>query len=82
MATKKRNKLLIEVADNGPGIPPEHRNAVFEPFYTTKKNGNGLGLATCEKIVKLSGGTIILKETSPNGTVFQIVFPTELVMAK
>ena len=82
MATKKRKKLLIEVADNGPGIPPEHRNAVFEPFYTTKKNGNGLGLATCEKIVKLSGGTIILKETSPNGTVFQIVFPTELVMAK
>ena len=81
-AVKQRKKLLIEVADNGPGIPQEHRNSVFEPFYTTKKNGNGLGLATCEKIVKLSGGTIILKETSEAGTVFQIMFPTESVSVK
>ena len=81
-AIKKRRKLLIEVSDNGTGIPQEHINSVFEPFYTTKKNGNGLGLATCEKIVRLSGGTIILKETSENGTVFQIMFPMESVTAR
>ena len=81
-ATKKRRKLLIEVSDNGSGIPKEHVNSVFEPFYTTKKNGNGLGLATCEKIVRLSGGTIVLKETSEAGTVFQIIFPMESVTAK
>ena len=76
---KKRKKLLIEVSDNGPGIPPEHKDSIFEPFYTTKKNGNGLGLATCEKIVKLSGGSIVLWDTSPNGTVFHITFPIESV---
>jgi len=81
-AVKKRKKLLIEVSDNGPGIPAEHKNSIFEPFYTTKKNGNGLGLATCEKIVRLSGGSITLKETTPNGTVFQIVFPIELISPK
>ena len=79
---KKRKKLLVEVADNGPGIPPEHKDSIFEPFYTTKKNGNGLRLATCEKIVRLSGGSIILSETSPAGTVFHITFPIESVSVK
>ncbi|MBO4711421.1 GHKL domain-containing protein [bacterium] len=79
---KKRKKLLIEVADNGPGIPAEHRDSIFEPFYTTKKNGNGLGLATCEKIVKLSGGSIVLWDTSSSGTVFHITFPIESVSVK
>ena len=79
---KKRKKLLIEVSDNGPGIPPEHKDSIFEPFYTTKKNGNGLGLATCEKIVRLSGGSIVLWDTSPNGTVFHITFPIEAVTAR
>lgn len=76
-AYKKRNKVHIEVADTGPGIPEEHRNSIFEPFYTTRKEGNGLGLATAEKIVKLSGGTIILKETSQKGTTFRITLPFE-----
>ncbi|MBQ4438721.1 GHKL domain-containing protein [bacterium] len=79
---KKKKKLLIEVADNGPGIPPEHKDSIFEPFYTTKKNGNGLGLATCEKIVKLSGGSIVLWDTSSSGTVFHITFPIESVSVK
>lgn len=73
----KRKKLVAEVSDTGPGIPEEHRDSIFEPFYTTRKDGNGLGLATCEKIAKISGGTITLKETSPKGTVFQINLPVE-----
>lgn len=72
---KTRTRITIIIADTGPGIPPEHRDSVFEPFYTTRKDGNGLGLATCEKIVKLSGGTIRLKDTSEKGTTFEIVIP-------
>jgi len=45
-AFRKRNRIVIEVADTGPGIPDEHRSSIFEPFYTTRKEGNGLGLAT------------------------------------
>ena len=73
----KRKRIIAEVADTGPGIPDEHKNSMFEPFYTTRKDGNGLGLATCEKIAKISGGTISLKETSPKGTTFQIILPVE-----
>lgn len=72
---KTRTKVTIIISDTGPGIPEEHRASVFEPFYTTRKDGNGLGLATCEKIVKLSGGTIKLKDTSEKGTTFEIVLP-------
>ncbi|HNW82075.1 MAG TPA: HAMP domain-containing sensor histidine kinase [bacterium] len=73
----KRKRIIAEIADTGPGIPEEHINSIFEPFYTTRKDGNGLGLATCEKIAKINGGTISLKETSPKGTVFQIILPVE-----
>jgi len=72
---KSRTRITIIVSDTGPGIPKEHRSSIFEPFYTTRKEGNGLGLATCEKIVKLIGGTIKLRETSPKGTVFVVVLP-------
>ena len=81
-AMKKRKKLLIEVSDNGTGIPEEAQQSIFEPFYTTRKNGNGLGLATCEKIVRLSGGSIVLSDTSSAGTVFHITFPIESVSVK
>ncbi|MGI6395051.1 MAG: sensor histidine kinase [bacterium] len=72
---KRKNRVLIEIADTGPGIPEEIASSIFEPFFTTKKEGNGLGLATSEKIVKLSGGQIVLKETSKKGTTFQITLP-------
>ena len=74
--------LTIEVSNDGPEIPEELRASIFEPFYTTRKNGNGLGLATCEKIVRLSGGTIVLKESSPNITRFLISFPLEAVVSR
>lgn len=82
LALKKRKMLTIEVSNDGPEIPEELRASIFEPFYTTRKNGNGLGLATCEKIVRLSGGTIVLKESSPNITRFLISFPLEAVVSR
>ena len=82
LALKKRKRLMIEVSNDGPEIPEEFRASIFEPFYTTRKNGNGLGLATCEKIVRLSGGTIVLKESTPNITRFLISFPLEAVASR
>ncbi len=75
-AATLKNNLIFEVSDDGPGIDPEHKDSVFEAFYTTRKDGNGLGLATCEKITKISGGKIILKSTSEKGTTFQVILPT------
>ncbi|MBO4441217.1 HAMP domain-containing histidine kinase, partial [bacterium] len=82
LALKKRKKLLIEVSNDGPEIPEEFRSSIFEPFYTTRKNGNGLGLAVCEKVVRLSGGTITLKESTQNITRFLISFPLEAVVSR
>ncbi len=70
-------KVRISVADNGPGIPAEAVNSIFEPFFTTRKDGNGLGLAICEKIIKIMGGRIRLKETGAAGTTFTISIPVD-----
>ncbi|HET7746346.1 MAG TPA: ATP-binding protein, partial [Vicinamibacteria bacterium] len=69
--------VWLEVADNGPGIPPEVRSRVFDPFFTTKApgGGTGLGLALCERIVKGHGGTIAAGEAADGGAVFHVEFP-------
>jgi len=71
------SKLLLEVSDDGPGIPPEHRARIFQPFFTTKPSGTGLGLAIVERRVREMGGEISWE--SPNasgrGTRFVITAP-------
>lgn len=67
--------VAIEISDNGPGIPPEERDRVFVPFYTTKSKGTGLGLAICQRIVEGMHGTIHVKSNYPKGTVFMIHLP-------
>ncbi|MFC4769062.1 ATP-binding protein [Effusibacillus consociatus] len=64
----------IEIQDTGPGIPQEHLDQIFHPFFTTKKTGTGLGLSICHKIVQDHGGTIDL-ESSPKGTTFRVTCP-------
>ncbi len=74
---------LIEVADNGPGIPPEALSKIFEPFFTTKPvgEGTGLGLATVYGIVKQADGWIHV-ETAPNrGAAFRIFLPIHIPTA-
>ncbi len=66
----------IEVRDNGPGIPEAFRTRVFEPFFTTRKGGTGLGLATIYRIVEDHDGTIEV-ESSEEGTTFVIHLPVE-----
>lgn len=69
--------VLISVEDDGIGIPYEHQSKVFEPFFTSKKagEGTGLGLSTAYGIVKQSGGYIFLTSTPGQGTRFDILFP-------
>jgi two-component system cell cycle sensor histidine kinase/response regulator CckA len=68
---------LIEVADNGPGIPPDVKSKIFDPFFTTKPvgEGTGLGLSTVYGIVKQADGWIEVDSTPGNGAAFRIFLP-------
>ncbi|MEO7411754.1 MAG: PAS domain-containing protein [Opitutaceae bacterium] len=65
----------VEVRDNGTGIKPEHREKIFDAFFTTKKHGTGLGLATVISIVRNHGGQIGLDSAEGVGTAFTIYLP-------
>jgi CheY-like chemotaxis protein len=69
--------VSLTVADTGPGIDSEVLPHIFEPFFTTKKNdrGTGLGLSTVYGIVKQHGGNVRVRQTSPAGTTFEVIFP-------
>jgi two-component system cell cycle sensor histidine kinase/response regulator CckA len=67
--------LRIAVSDTGGGIPAEALPHVFEPFFTTRPGGTGLGLATCYGIVKQSGGHITVHSTPEQGTTFVVYLP-------
>jgi PAS domain S-box-containing protein len=69
------DRSVIEIADEGPGIPTELGDRVFEPFFTTKHRGTGLGLPTAKRIVEAHGGTLTLQPASQRGTVARVVLP-------
>jgi signal transduction histidine kinase len=73
---KSAGRVIIEVADNGPGIPHDIVNRIFEPFFTTKKfeKGTGLGLSICYNIVDAHGGGMSVKSREGEGAVFIIEF--------
>jgi signal transduction histidine kinase len=70
----------ITVSDDGPGIPPEKHEKVFESYYTTKKKGTGLGLATVKHNVELYGGSIHVESGLGKGARFTIIFPARTLM--
>ncbi|MDO8834875.1 MAG: ATP-binding protein, partial [Vicinamibacterales bacterium] len=69
--------VRLVVADNGPGIPPDERDKLFMPYYSTKKRGSGLGLAIVRRIVAEHGGTIDVSDNQPNGTRFTLEIPVD-----
>ncbi|MDP2915882.1 MAG: ATP-binding protein [Candidatus Aminicenantes bacterium] len=77
VAEARPKKVRIWISDNGCGIPDKDWEAIFEPFFSTKASGFGLGLANARKIVEQHKGTIrVIKKRSP-GTVFEILIPGE-----
>ena len=70
------NQLVrLVIGDNGPGIPPEEREKLFLPYYSTKRRGSGLGLAIVRRIIAEHGGTIDASDNQPTGTRFTIELP-------
>lgn len=74
-AESDEEDILIQVADEGPGIPDEIRAHIFDPFYTTKARGTGLGLPICRRIVEAHGGTITIESPNGGGTQVSIRLP-------
>ena len=73
--TKGENgKCVVEITDNGEGMTEEQLNNVFEPYYSTKKNGNGLGLTNTANIILNHDGDISIKSKPGEGTTFEIKF--------
>lgn len=68
-------QVRLGVADDGPGIPPEDRDRLFVPSFSTKKRGSGLGLAIVSRIVQEHQGTIRVEEIRPHGTRFVVELP-------
>jgi PAS domain S-box-containing protein len=75
LASDRPGWVRMTVADTGPGIPPELRDRVFVPFFTTKAGGTGLGLAISHRIVADHGGVIELASEPGAGTTFTILLP-------
>jgi signal transduction histidine kinase len=67
--------VWVSVADTGGGIPQEQINRIFEPFYTTKKKGTGLGLMIVQRIVRAHSGRIELESHVGRGTTFRLWLP-------
>ncbi len=69
-----RNRFRIDVQDNGPGIPEDVLDKIFLPFYTTKKQGSGIGLSLSRQIMRQHGGTIRVSSPAGGPTTFSLVF--------
>jgi two-component system, sporulation sensor kinase E len=72
---KQSQIIRLEVKDNGPGIPEEIQKKIFQPFFTTRTEGIGLGLATCLKNVQYHGGSIEVHSAVGQGTTFSVTIP-------
>jgi C4-dicarboxylate-specific signal transduction histidine kinase len=71
------NDLYVGVQDTGPGLSPETLSRLFEPFYTTKLNGMGMGLTICRSIVEAHGGRLWVSACQPRGALFQFKIPVQ-----
>jgi PAS domain S-box-containing protein len=67
--------VVVAVHDSGPGVDPVNLDRVFEPFYTTKASGVGMGLSICQTIINAHGGRLWMKANQPRGAVFQFTLP-------
>ncbi len=76
----EREQLLVSVSDTGVGLPPGQAEQIFNPFFTTKPHGTGMGLRICRSIVESHGGRLWAADNSPRGTTFQFTLPTKVAV--
>jgi signal transduction histidine kinase len=74
-ATGERHGIAIRVLDEGGGIPAEHLEHIFDPFFTLKEAGTGLGLSVAHGIVTQHGGTLRVESSSSQGAQFLVMLP-------
>jgi CheY-like chemotaxis protein len=74
--------IKVEISDTGTGIPAEHIDRIFEPYFTTRKNGRGIGLATVHSIVKRHAGLITVSSHVGRGSVFTLYLPADDYLRK
>jgi signal transduction histidine kinase len=74
-ARREDDAVEIEVRDQGPGIPPEIRDKIFNLYFTTKKSGSGIGLAMSYRVMQLHNGSVEFESEPGQGTVFHLRFP-------
>ncbi len=74
--TLRDGSVRISVADSGPGIPPEDAGRIFNPFFSTKPGGMGMGLAICRSIIENHNGRLWITPNTPQGAVFNVALPT------
>jgi signal transduction histidine kinase len=77
---RRGHSVEIIVRDNGPGIPPDKIERIFEAYYTTKEHGTGLGLAIVKHNVELYGGTVRVESGLGKGATFTLLFPAKTLM--
>ena len=74
-AESVRGEIMVVISDTGQGIPPENRERIFYPFFTTRTRGTGLGLAICRKILEEHGGAVTAGGEYGKGAVFTVTIP-------
>ena len=70
----RRGNTVIEIIDNGPGVPEENSRKIFVPFFTTREGGSGVGLALARQVMIAHGGYIRLSQGKSGGAVFTLTF--------
>jgi len=73
--TRQDGMVLISVTDNGKGVPPDHADDIFVPFFTTKAGGSGIGLAVVRQVATKHGGQVSVSENPRGGACFRLSLP-------
>ena len=77
LASPDPDRVVVTIRDQGRGISDENLSKLFNPFFTTRQEGMGIGLAICKTIVEAHGGTLQGRNGAERGAVFELVLPSE-----